>query len=57
MVLKALEKKPILGVEIVTKFCFGQCGNGPMVVVLPEETWYSRVHLDHLNLIVQQHSR
>lgn len=23
--------------------CFDQCGNGPMVVVYPESTWYAHV--------------
>jgi (2Fe-2S) ferredoxin len=35
--------------------CLGQCGNGPMVLVLPEEIWYCRVSPTAVPLIVQSH--
>ena len=37
--------------------CLGQCGNGPMVLFLPEETWYSGVDLDAVTMIIEQHLR
>ncbi|WNZ22008.1 (2Fe-2S) ferredoxin domain-containing protein [Leptolyngbya sp. NK1-12] len=37
--------------------CLGQCGNGPMVLVMPDQVWYSRVHPDEVPTIVQQHLR
>lgn len=35
--------------------CLGQCGNGPMVVVLPEEIWYAHVAVGDVLKIVEQH--
>lgn len=37
--------------------CLGQCGNGPMVLVEPEQIWYSRVHQDEVNAVVERHLR
>ncbi|MBF2002007.1 MAG: (2Fe-2S) ferredoxin domain-containing protein [Synechococcales cyanobacterium M58_A2018_015] len=35
--------------------CLGQCGNGPMVLVLPEQIWYHRVAVDQVVAIVESH--
>lgn len=35
--------------------CLGQCGMGPMVLILPEKIWYDRVSLQQVNSIVRQH--
>ncbi|MFE4106298.1 (2Fe-2S) ferredoxin domain-containing protein [Almyronema epifaneia] len=35
--------------------CLGQCGNGPMVIVLPEAIWYDRVQPRQVPIIVEQH--
>jgi NADH:ubiquinone oxidoreductase subunit E len=35
-------------VEVVASSCLGQCGNGPMVLVLPEEVWYSGVSAEEV---------
>lgn len=35
--------------------CFSQCGNGPMIVVYPEDVWYSGVRAEDLAEIVQSH--
>jgi (2Fe-2S) ferredoxin len=35
--------------------CFSQCGNGPMIVVYPEDVWYSHVKPEDLPEIVQSH--
>lgn len=37
--------------------CLGQCGNGPMVLVLPEEVWYDRVCAAEVPAVVEQHLR
>lgn len=29
--------------EIVAADCLGQCGNGPMILVLPDEVWYAHL--------------
>lgn len=35
--------------------CFDQCGNGPVVVVYPESTWYAHVKPEDAEAIVEQH--
>jgi len=35
--------------------CFSQCGNGPMIVVYPEDVWYAGVRAEDLEEIVQSH--
>jgi (2Fe-2S) ferredoxin len=35
--------------------CLGQCGNGPMVLILPEETWYCGVVRSDVPKILKQH--
>ncbi len=44
-------------VTVIGCGCLGQCGNGPMVLFLPEETWYSGVDLDAVTMIIEQHLR
>ncbi len=33
----------------------GQCGNGPMVRVLPDDIWYGQVRPDEVPAIVEHH--
>ncbi len=35
--------------------CLDQCGHGPMVVVYPENVWYSHVSLEDANAIFSEH--
>ena len=35
--------------------CFSQCGHGPMIVVYPDNVWYSGVQESDLEEIVQSH--
>lgn len=35
--------------------CMNQCGNGPMVVVYPEDVWYSGVDLEGASRILDEH--
>lgn len=35
--------------------CFDQCGNGPMIVVYPDQVWYAKVKVEDLNEIVEEH--
>ncbi len=42
-------------VTIESVRCFGQCGNGAMVLVLPEQIWYCRVLPDEVDAIVSRH--
>lgn len=42
-VLLAVQQAAPAGVAVVGSGCLGQCGNGPMLLILPEQIWYSRV--------------
>ncbi|MGL5834994.1 MAG: (2Fe-2S) ferredoxin domain-containing protein [Waterburya sp.] len=42
-------------VELMSVPCLGQCGNGSMVVIEPEQTWYSQVHPDEVETVIKQH--
>jgi (2Fe-2S) ferredoxin len=54
-VLAAFVALPVPGVMVSASGCLGQCGNGPMVLVLPEMVWYSRVQPEEVPLLVEQH--
>lgn len=42
-------------VELMSVPCLGQCGNGAMVIVDSDKTWYSQVHPDEVKTVIQQH--
>ena len=42
-------------IELMSVPCLGQCGNGAMVVIEPERTWYWQVHPDEVQIIIEQH--
>ncbi|QIR35696.1 (2Fe-2S) ferredoxin domain-containing protein [Tolypothrix sp. PCC 7910] len=54
-VLAAFAALPVPGVIVTPSSCLGQCGSGPMVLVLPEMVWYSRVQPSEVPLLVEQH--
>ena len=56
-VLAAFEAQPIPEVTVSGCGCLGQCGNGPIVLILPDRAWYSRVHPSEVPLLVEQHLR
>ena len=56
-VLAAFEAHPVAGVSAIASRCLGQCGNGPMVLILPEEVWYNGVHPDEVPAVVERHLR
>ncbi len=35
--------------------CFSQCGNGPMVVVYPDDVWYGGVTREKARRIAEEH--
>ena len=35
--------------------CFSQCGNGPMLVVYPDDVWYAAVSPDDVTELVSEH--
>ena len=54
-VLAAFQGHPAAGVTVTGSSCLGQCGEGPMVLVQPEEVWYSRVQPDEVPAVVERH--
>ncbi|BBD60884.1 hypothetical protein NIES2109_36840 [Nostoc sp. HK-01] len=56
-VLAALTNLPVPDVTVTASSCLGQCGNGPMVLVLPDMVWYSGVQPHEIPLLVEQHLR
>lgn len=54
-VLSAFQSQTISGIAVCGSGCLGQCGNGPMVLVLPDEIWYSKVHPGEVIAIIEQH--
>ncbi len=53
--LAAFQAYPVADVTVMGSKCLGQCGNGPMVLVTPEQVWYSRVHPDEVSAVVERH--
>ncbi|MBC7824721.1 MAG: (2Fe-2S) ferredoxin domain-containing protein [Candidatus Parcubacteria bacterium] len=54
-VLAAFQLQPVVNVEVTGCGCFGQCGNGPIVVVSPDQVWYCGVQADEVGSIVDRH--
>ena len=54
-VLAALEAYDLPEVTVLASGCLGQCGSGPMVLVMPEQIWYSRVRSSEVPILVQEH--
>jgi len=54
-VLKAFQMLAPDDVSIESSRCLGQCGNGAMVLVLPDEIWYCRVLPEEVRAIVDRH--
>jgi (2Fe-2S) ferredoxin len=51
-VLAAFQELAPASIPIESSGCLGQCGNGPMVLVLPVQTWYTFVHLQDVSTIL-----
>ncbi len=45
------------GVRINGAGCLDRCAEGPVIVVYPEETWYTYVDRDDLDEIIERHLR
>ncbi len=54
-VLAAFKASVVPGVTVTPTGCLGQCGNGPMVLVLPDRVWYSGVRPQEVPMVVEQH--
>lgn len=55
LVLAAFRQQAPEGVTIEASECLGQCGNGAMVLVLPEQVWYCHVLPEEVPAIVTRH--
>ncbi len=53
-VLKNLRAIAPTSVQVEATGCLGQCGNGPMVLVLPQESWYRGVRPEMATKILDQ---
>lgn len=42
-------------IDLVQTGCFGLCEKGPIVIVYPEETFYSHVHVEEVRRICEEH--
>lgn len=54
-VLAAFQLQTPPGVEVLGSSCLGQCGNGPMVMVMPDQVWYGSVRPSEVPAVVKQH--
>ncbi|HYW20244.1 MAG TPA: (2Fe-2S) ferredoxin domain-containing protein [Nodularia sp. (in: cyanobacteria)] len=54
-VLAAFTAFSVPNVKVTASGCLGQCGNGPMLLVLPDMVWYSGVKPNEVSLVVEQH--
>lgn len=53
--MAALQSQAPPEVTVKRSGCLGECGSGPMVLVTPEDTWYSNVRPKDVPTIVSQH--
>lgn len=42
-------------IQVVLTGCFGLCALGPIMIIYPEGTFYSRIHVDDVEEIVKEH--
>lgn len=54
-VLAAFQELSVTDVTVKSSSCLGECGNGPMVLVMPEQIWYSAVHPQEVPAVIEQH--
>ena len=52
---KILEEKHIENVRVIMTGCFGLCAKGPIVIIRPEDTFYSNVTPEDCEEIIQTH--
>jgi len=53
--IKSLAKSGKGQIRINTSGCLDRCGLGPVIVVYPEETWYSYQNEVDIDEIIEQH--
>ncbi len=53
--LEALAAQAPEGISVTGSGCLGQCGSGPTVLILPEQTWCLHVQPYLVPSVVKQH--
>ena len=53
--IKELELNGQGGVRINTAGCLDRCSEGPVIVVYPEDTWYTYVDEEDIDEIINEH--
>jgi (2Fe-2S) ferredoxin len=51
----ALKQNGVGAIRVNKAGCLGRCENGPVMVVYPEETWYSFIDKEDVEEIIQSH--
>ena len=54
-VLAAFEANLVSEMTVIGSSCLGQCGNGPMVLIVPDMVWYSHVRPSEVKKVVEEH--
>ncbi|MFB8789374.1 MAG: (2Fe-2S) ferredoxin domain-containing protein [Potamolinea sp.] len=54
-VLAAFQACSLTDVSVIGSACLGQCGCGPMVLVIPEQIWYSGILSCEVPAVVERH--
>ncbi|NES05231.1 MAG: (2Fe-2S) ferredoxin domain-containing protein [Okeania sp. SIO2F4] len=54
-VLATFQTFDIPNITVEKSGCLGKCGSGPMVLVLPEEVWYSHVEPQNISAVMERH--
>ena len=52
---KILEEKKIENVRVIMTGCFGICSKGPVVIIRPDDTFYSMVTPEDCEEIIEEH--
>ena len=53
--IKIIEEKKVENVRVIMTGCFGLCAKGPIVIIRPEDTFYSNVTPEDCEEIIQKH--
>lgn len=54
-VLAAFQANAVPNITLTGSGCLGKCGNGPMVLIVPDQVWYSHVHPSEVPALINRH--
>ncbi|MCT7952021.1 (2Fe-2S) ferredoxin domain-containing protein [Ancylothrix sp. C2] len=54
-VMAAFQVNAVPNITLTGSGCLGKCGNGPMVLILPDQVWYSHVHPSEAPALINRH--